>query len=99
MRFAMRPAPPGSHAQWELVAGERRWRAVTRLGWREVPAILREVDDRTLLVLARVQNLQHSARSAFAEAECDTRPAEGPIWSQPRSAGALAGAVSLFTVV
>ncbi len=55
--------------RWELVAGERRWRAVTRLGWTDVPAIIREVDDRTLLVLALVENLQRSALSALEEAQ------------------------------
>jgi ParB family transcriptional regulator, chromosome partitioning protein len=55
--------------RWELVAGERRWRAVTRLGWKEVPAIVRAVDDRTLLVLALVENLQRSGLSALEEAE------------------------------
>jgi ParB family transcriptional regulator, chromosome partitioning protein len=55
--------------RWELVAGERRWRAVTRLGWKDVPAIVREVDDRTLLVLALVENLQRSELNALEEAE------------------------------
>jgi ParB family chromosome partitioning protein len=55
--------------RWELVAGERRWRAVTRLGWKDVPAVVREVDDRTLLVLALVENLQRSGLSAMEEAE------------------------------
>lgn len=53
---------------WELVAGERRWRAVMRLGWREVPALVREVDDRTMLVLALVENIQRSALSVLEEA-------------------------------
>lgn len=55
--------------RWELVAGERRWRAVTRLGWKDIPAIIREVDDRTLLVLALVENLQRSGLSALEEAQ------------------------------
>jgi ParB family transcriptional regulator, chromosome partitioning protein len=55
-------------AGWELVAGERRWRAVMRLGWREVPAIVREVDDRTLLVLAVVENLQRADLTPLEEA-------------------------------
>lgn len=54
--------------RWELVAGERRWRAVTRLGWTDIPAIIRAVDDRTLLVLALVENLQRSELSALEEA-------------------------------
>lgn len=55
--------------RWELVAGERRWRAVTRLGWKDVPALVREVDDRTLLVLALVENLQRSGLNSLEEAE------------------------------
>lgn len=64
----VRPAPEGAASEWELVAGERRWRAVTRLGWRDVPAVVREVDDRTLLVLALVENLQRSGLNPLEEA-------------------------------
>lgn len=68
--IVVRPAGnrPGAD-RWELVAGERRWRAVTRLGWKDVPALVREVDDRTLLVLALVENLQRSELGAMEEAE------------------------------
>jgi ParB family chromosome partitioning protein len=55
--------------RWELVAGERRWRAVTRLGWSDIPALVRDVDDRTLLVLALVENLQRSGLGALEEAQ------------------------------
>ena len=67
--IVVRPAPSGSGAEWQLVAGERRWRAITRLGWEEVPAVVREMDDRTLLVLALVENLQRSQLSPLDEAE------------------------------
>jgi len=67
--IVVRPAPASTGASWQLVAGERRWRAVTRLGWNEVPAVVRDVDDRTLLVLALVENLQRSQLSALEEAE------------------------------
>src|SRR5512146_1010419 len=50
--IVVRRAPTGSALEWEIVAGERRWRAVTRLGWADIPAIVRDVDDRTMLVLA-----------------------------------------------
>ena len=55
--------------RWELVAGERRLRAVTRLGWSEVPALVRAVDDETMLVLALVENLQRRNLGALEEAE------------------------------
>lgn len=68
--IVVRPAGNRQGAdRWELVAGERRWRAVTRLGWKEVPAVVRPVDDRTLLVLALVENIQRSELSALEEAE------------------------------
>lgn len=63
------PADAPAGAEWELVAGERRWRAVRRLGWTEVPVIVREIDDRALLVLAIVENVQRSDLTPMEEAE------------------------------
>lgn len=54
---------------FELIAGERRFRAVQRLGWNEIPAIVRDIDDRTLLTLALVENLQRSDLNPMEEAE------------------------------
>ena len=54
---------------WELVAGERRLRAATRLGWRDIPAIVRDFDDRAMLTLALVENLQRADLNALEEAE------------------------------
>lgn len=48
--------PVGS--RFELIAGERRLRAVTRLGWPTIPAVIREVDDQAALTLALIENLQ-----------------------------------------
>jgi ParB family transcriptional regulator, chromosome partitioning protein len=56
------------NGRYELIAGERRWRAVQRLGWTKIPAVVREVDDRTLLTLALVENLQRDNLSAIDEA-------------------------------
>ena len=49
---------PRDGGRYELIAGERRWRAVQRLGWAKVPAVVKEVDDRALLTLALIENLQ-----------------------------------------
>ncbi len=57
----VRPRPNG---RYELIAGERRWRAVQRLGWARIPAVVREVDDRSLLTLALIENLQRDDLSA-----------------------------------
>lgn len=54
--------------RYELIAGERRWRAVQRLGWAKVPAVVREFDDRTALTLALIENLQRDDLSALDEA-------------------------------
>lgn len=54
---------------WELVAGERRLRAATRLGWTEIPALVRDFDDRAMLTLALVENLQRADLNALEEAE------------------------------
>ena len=53
---------------FELIAGERRLRAVTNLGWRDVPAIVRDFDDQTLLVMALVENLQRTDLNPIEEA-------------------------------
>ena len=66
--ITVRPAPGGGSG-FELIAGERRFRAATRLGWSEIPAIVKEIDDRTLLTLALVENLQRADLSAIEEAE------------------------------
>ena len=54
---------------WELVAGERRLRAAGRLGWTEIQAIVRNFDDRAMLTLALVENLQRTDLNALEEAE------------------------------
>jgi ParB family chromosome partitioning protein len=53
---------------YELIAGERRLRAAERLGWTEIGAVIRDVDDRTLLTLALIENLQRDALSPVDEA-------------------------------
>jgi len=62
--IAVRPADGG----YELIAGERRLRAADQLGWTEIGAIVRDVDDRTLLTLALVENLQRDQLSPIDEA-------------------------------
>ena len=53
---------------FELIAGERRLRAATNLGWTEISAIVRDFDDQTMLVLALVENLQRANLNAIEEA-------------------------------
>jgi ParB family chromosome partitioning protein len=63
----VRRAPEGNGA-YELIAGERRLRACQQLGWERIPAVQREADDRTLLTLALIENLQRDDLSPVDEA-------------------------------
>lgn len=61
-----------SGLEFFLIAGERRFRAVQQLGWREIPAIVREeseVDEKALLTLALVENLQRTDLNPIEEGE------------------------------
>jgi len=55
-------------AGYELIAGERRLRACQQLGWERIPAVQRDADDRTLLTLALIENLQRDDLSPVDEA-------------------------------
>ena len=53
----VRPAP-GMAGEYQLVAGERRWRAAQQAGLRAMPALIRELDDKQVLEIAIVENVQ-----------------------------------------
>jgi ParB family chromosome partitioning protein len=55
--------------RYELIVGERRFRAVSSLGWEDVPVVVRDANDETMLVLALVENLQREALNPLEEAE------------------------------
>ena len=54
--------------KFEIVAGERRWRACKIIGWEEIPAIVRPLDDHESLEAALIENLQRSDLSPVDEA-------------------------------
>ncbi|TGQ35019.1 MULTISPECIES: ParB/RepB/Spo0J family partition protein [unclassified Mesorhizobium] len=62
-----RPSPklPG---RYEIIAGERRWRAAQRAGLTEIPIIVRDVNDRTALELAIIENVQRTDLNPVEEA-------------------------------
>lgn len=64
----LRPAP-GAPGQFQIVAGERRWRAAQRAGLRTVPAVVREFDDGEVLELAIIENVQRADLNAIEEAQ------------------------------
>ena len=74
---------------FEIIAGERRFRAVTNLGWPEVQAIVRDFDDQTMLVLALVENLQRADLNAIDEARGYKRLAEEFKYTQQQIADAI----------
>ncbi|MGH7529282.1 MAG: ParB/RepB/Spo0J family partition protein, partial [Gemmatimonadales bacterium] len=57
-----------ANGAYELIAGERRLRACQQLGWERIPAVQRDADDRTLLTLALIENLQRDDPSPVDEA-------------------------------
>ena len=63
----VRPSPKGSG--YELIAGERRLRAASDLGWESIPAVVKEMNDQEILTLALIENLQRSDLNPIEEAE------------------------------
>ncbi len=59
---------PRSAGGWELIAGERRWRAAREAGLKTVPAVVRHADDRDSLLLALVENVAREQLSPVEEA-------------------------------
>ena len=60
-------------ADFELVAGERRWRAAQLVGLHEVPVVIRPLGDSEVIEIALVENLQREDLSALEEAEAYSR--------------------------
>jgi ParB family chromosome partitioning protein len=85
--ITVRPAPNGSG--FELIAGERRLRAAQRLGWTDIPAVVKPIDDRQLLTLALVENLQRTDLNPIEEAEGYQRLVEEFALTQQEVAAAV----------
>ncbi|RUW44042.1 ParB/RepB/Spo0J family partition protein [Mesorhizobium sp. M8A.F.Ca.ET.021.01.1.1] len=63
-----RPSPSEA-GRYEIIAGERRWRAAQRAGLTEIPVIIRDVNDRTALELAIIENVQRADLNPVEEAQ------------------------------
>jgi ParB family chromosome partitioning protein len=87
----LQPVVVRAHAGgYQLIAGERRWRAVQQLGWRRIPAVIKEADDRTLLTLALVENLQRDNLSPVETARSYQRLID-EFQASPADVGELVG--------
>ncbi len=64
----VRPAP-GAEGEYQIVAGERRWRAAQRAGLRSMPVLVRELDDLQVLEIGIVENVQRADLNAVEEAQ------------------------------
>jgi ParB family chromosome partitioning protein len=56
------------NGKYEIIAGERRWRAVSKLGMATIPAIVREINDSQAASVALIENLQREGLTALEEA-------------------------------
>ena len=59
---------PAGGGRYEIIAGERRWRAAQRAGLTDIPVIIRDVDDRVALELAIIENVQRADLNPVEEA-------------------------------
>ena len=62
----VRPLPSG---QYEIIAGERRWRGAQQAGLHSVPAVVREITDQAAMAVALIENIQRENLSAIEEAQ------------------------------
>jgi ParB family chromosome partitioning protein len=68
---------PLGEGRYQLVAGERRWRAAQRASLHEIPALIRNLSDREVMALALIENLQREDLNPIEEARAYQRLAEG----------------------
>jgi ParB family transcriptional regulator, chromosome partitioning protein len=72
----VRPLPhrnPGESQRYEIIAGERRWRAAQMAGIAEIPAVIRDVPDETAVVMALIENIQRENLNPLEEARALSR--------------------------
>jgi ParB family chromosome partitioning protein len=61
-------ADAGNHARYEIIAGERRWRAAQLAGLHEIPAVVRRVGDEAAIAMALIENIQRENLNPLEEA-------------------------------
>ena len=83
----VRPAGPGFY---ELIAGERRWRAARLAGLERIPAVVKVVDDKKMLELALVENIQRRDLNPMEKARAFRQLMQQHSWTQEDLADAVA---------
>lgn len=87
--IVVREIQSGSGRTWEIIAGERRWRASRRAGLTEIPAVVREVDDRTVVAMALIENIQREDLNPLEEAQALARLIEEFMLTHAQAAEAV----------
>ncbi len=67
--IVVRPLVGGGETRYEIIAGERRWRAAQLAGLNEVPAVIREVPDESAIAMALIENIQRENLHPLEEAQ------------------------------
>jgi ParB/RepB/Spo0J family partition protein len=75
--------------EYELIAGERRWRAAQLLDWSVIPAIVKSLSDREAATFAAIENLQRADLTPLEEADMFARLMADNAWSQEECAKRL----------
>jgi len=80
---------PGESQRYEIIAGERRWRAAQMAGLNDIPAIVRHVPDEAAVAMALIENIQREDLNALEEARALQRLIEEFAFTQQEAADAV----------
>jgi len=85
----VRPLPPGSTTPYEIIAGERRFRAAQMAGLDEIPVLVRDVDDQAAAAMALIENIQREDLNPLEEAQGINRLISDFNFTHEQAAGAV----------
>jgi len=85
----VRPLPPGSSTPYEIIAGERRFRAAQMAGLDEIPVLVRDVDDQAAAAMALIENIQREDLNPLEEAQGIQRLISDFNFTHEQAAGAV----------
>lgn len=85
----VRPLPKGSSTPYEIIAGERRFRAAQMAGLEEIPVLVRDVDDQSAAAMALIENMQREDLNPLEEAQGIQRLISDFNFTHEQAAGAV----------